>query len=125
VDWLRLARSPAGRRLVGWAFAKMSFALPVRRLRETETLLAFYHPRPAYPVHILLVPKKALVGLEALGPKDGPFLADLVAAVQSLVSELKLEAAGYRLIANGGRFQDVPQLHFHLVSGPAQESSGR
>jgi histidine triad (HIT) family protein len=99
----------------------MSFALPVRRLRETETLLAFHHPRPAYPVHILLVPKKALAGLEAIGPDDGPFLADLVAAVQSLISELNLEAAGYRLIANGGRFQDVPQLHFHLISGPAQE----
>lgn len=123
MDWLRLARSPAGRFLVGWIFANMTFALPVQRLRETETLLAFYHPRPAYPVHILLVPKKALAGLEALGPDDGPFLADLMGTVQSLVTELKLEAEGYRLIANGGRFQDVPQLHFHLVSGQAKELS--
>ena len=121
MDWLSLARSPAARRLVGWLFANMSIALPVERLRETDTLLAFHHPRPAYPVHILLVPKKALAGLEALGSEDGSFLADLFAAVQSLVIEMELEAAGYRLITNGGRFQEVPQLHFHLVSGPAHD----
>ena len=31
----------------------MSFAIPVKRLRETETLLAFYHPKPAYPFHVI------------------------------------------------------------------------
>jgi diadenosine tetraphosphate (Ap4A) HIT family hydrolase len=27
-----------------------------------------------------------------------------------------LEQTGYRLIANGGAFQDVPHLHFHLIA---------
>jgi diadenosine tetraphosphate (Ap4A) HIT family hydrolase len=48
---------------------------------------------------------------------DADFLLDLVQAVQSLVKELNLEPGGYRLITNGGAFQDVPHLHFHLVSG--------
>lgn len=94
----------------------MSFLIPVQRLRETDTLLAFYHPKPSYPVHILLIPKKALSTLAALSPADTPFLVDLFQTVQSLVSELKLEANGYRLITNGGAHQDVPQLHFHLIS---------
>jgi histidine triad (HIT) family protein len=97
----------------------MSFALPVQRLRETNTLLAFHHPRPAYRVHILLVPKRAIPGLAALNPADQAFLSDLIACVQSLVAELGLEAGGYRLIANGGAYQDLPQLHFHLVAGEA------
>ena len=33
---------------------------------------------------------------------------------QSLVDEFKLPA--YRLIVNGGEFQDFPQLHFHLIA---------
>jgi len=114
---LRLARSPLARYFIGWLFAHMSIALPVQRLRETERLLAFYHPRPSYPVHILLVPKKAIASLGELTAQDRDLLPELIECVQSLVAELGLEEAGYRLIVNGGKYQDVPQLHFHLVSG--------
>jgi histidine triad (HIT) family protein len=119
---LRLARSGPGRKLVGWIFAHMSFAIPVKRLRETETLLAFYHPKPAYPLHVLLVPKQAVSSLMELDPSSD-FLSDLVTTVQSLVTELQLPA--YRLIVNGGEYQDFPQLHFHLVSPlPSGEGKG-
>lgn len=94
----------------------MSFTIPLHRLRETTTLIAFHHPQPAYPVHILLVPKRALSGLEALTLQDSDFLADLFAAVQSLVNEFGLKSGGYRLIANGGAYQDFPHLHFHLIA---------
>ena len=94
----------------------MSFLLPVKRLRETETLLAFPHPQPAYPLHILLVPKRAIPNLTALTSADAGFTADLFSTVASLVVEFNLEQHGYRLIANGGPYQDVPQLHFHLIS---------
>jgi histidine triad (HIT) family protein len=113
---LRIARSPLGRRIMGWLFTHMSFVIPVHRLRETDTLIAFYHPKPSYPFHVLLVPKRALGSLMALSPADAAFTADLFATVQSLVTEFKLEATGYRLICNGGPYQDVPQLHFHLVA---------
>ncbi len=113
---LRLARSRFGQRLAHLAFQHMTFALPVHRLRETKNLLAFHHPRPAYPWHILLVPKKPLVGLADLTAEDGEFLVELFQTVQSLVAEFGLEKSGYRLIANGGAFQEVAHLHFHLIS---------
>ena len=100
--------------LIGWLFAHMSFAIPVKRLRETETLMAFHHPKPAYPFHVLLVPKKAVASLTELDPTDTVFLTDLYSTVQNLVNEFHLSA--YRLIVNGGEVQDFPQLHFHLVS---------
>lgn len=93
----------------------MSFALPVARLRETATLLAFHHPTPAYPYHVLLVPKKPIPALSALDPAaDAAFLSDVIAAAQSLVEQFHLTA--YRLIVNGGEYQDFPYLHFHLIS---------
>ena len=100
--------------LIGWIFAHMSFAIPVKRLRETDTLMAFYHPKPAYPFHVLLVPKKAVARLADLNPADTVFLTDLFSTVQSLVEEFQLPA--YRLIVNGGEYQDFPHLHFHLIS---------
>jgi histidine triad (HIT) family protein len=93
----------------------MSFAIPVSRLRETDNLLAFYHPKPAYPYHVILVPKKLISTLADLNPTtDADFLKDLYSTVNSLVKEFNLSA--YRLIVNGGEYQDFPHLHFHLVS---------
>ena len=92
----------------------MSFVIPVKRLRETKTLMAFHHPKPSYSFHILLVPKKAVASLKEFDSADTSFLSDLYATVQSLVDEFQL--AAYRLIVNGGEYQDFPQLHFHLVS---------
>jgi histidine triad (HIT) family protein len=94
----------------------MSFALPTHRLLETETLLAFHHPQPSYPLHILLVPKKPLQSLMDLTPDDQEFLDDLFSGVQALVKQFDLERLGYRLITNGGPYQDFPYLHFHLIS---------
>ena len=100
--------------MIGWIFEHMSFAIPVRRLRETDTLMAFHHPRPAHKFHVLLVPKKAIVSLEEINSHNSAFLVDLYSTAQSLVDEFHLPA--YRLIVNGGEYQDFPQVHFHLVA---------
>lgn len=113
---LRFARSRWLGGVVGWGLAHMSFLLPVDRLRETPTVLAFYHPRPSYPVHILIVPKRVVPNFLALLPTDADVLRDLVQVAQELIRDLQLERRGYRLIINGGAFQDVPQLHVHVIS---------
>jgi histidine triad (HIT) family protein len=120
---LYLARLPLARLGLGWAFAHLHFALPLRRLRETETLIAFPHPRPSYPTHILLVPKKAIASPGSITRIDAPFLADVFLTAHELAAEFKLDSSGWprpgrgwRLVLNGGAYQDVPQLHFHLIA---------
>src|SRR5690242_1897464 len=100
--------------LINWIFAYMSFIIPVNRLRETSSLLAFHHPSPNYKFHVLIVPKRQVDSLAKLDPSDTDFLTDLYSTVQSLVDEFHLRA--YRLIVNGGEYQDFPHLHFHLIS---------
>ena len=94
----------------------MSFAIPVKRLRETKTLLAFHHPQPSHPAHILLMPKRPYSTLLDVPPDAAGFLHDLIETVQSLVREFSLEQGGCSLITNGGAYQDVPHLHFHLAA---------
>ncbi len=84
---LRVARSPLAGRCLGWVLAHMSFLIPVDRLRETETLIAFTHPRPSYPFHVLLIPKRARDSFAALSAADADFMLDLIQTVQSLVEE--------------------------------------
>lgn len=111
-----LGRSPLLRPLVGFVFAMIPFALPVERLVETPHWLAFLHPHPSYPLHILLVPKRAIASLKELRPEDALLLAEMVGVVQQLVARFNLDTHGYRLITNGGPNQDIPQLHWHLIS---------
>jgi histidine triad (HIT) family protein len=100
--------------LISWIFTYMSFAIPVKRLRETSNLIAFHHPSPSYKFHVLIVPKKQVQSLAGLDPQDTAFLTDLYSTVQDLLKEFDLKA--YRLIVNGGEYQDFPHLHFHLIS---------
>jgi histidine triad (HIT) family protein len=113
---IALARGRAVGVVVRWGFAHMSGCLPVSRLYETDSVVAFYHPQLAYAVHVLIVPKREIAGIGAVGAKDLSVLGDVVAAAQHLVRALGLEERGYRLVVNGGAYQDVGQLHFHLIS---------
>ncbi len=117
---LRLARSRLGGWLTGFLFARMSFAIPAKRLLETEALIAFAHPQPAWQVNILIVPKRAIRGPEQVSPADSALLAAVFAAAARLAAEQRLD--GYRLIVNAGDYQEVKQLHFHLVSGAARHA---
>jgi histidine triad (HIT) family protein len=118
---LSLARTRPVGIVIREVIKHMPFAIPLKRLRETDSLLAFHHPSPGYPIHILLLPKQGYKSLLDLPIDDSSFQCDLFSAVQSLVQEFDLEAHGYRLIANGGTYQEIPILHFHLVSGHEQE----
>lgn len=117
--FLRLARLKLAGRLVGWMVTHMSFLIPAERLVETENLVAFRHPQPAYALHILILPRRAYASLSELPAQDSAFLGDLVRTVQELVQRFDLEKRGYRLIVNGGPNQDAALLHFHLISDKA------
>lgn len=90
--------------------------LPLKPLRETGRLLAFFHPEPDHTFHVILTPKNPIRSLVALDPAD-PFLGEMMFAVQSIVAEYHLPA--YRLVVNGGKYQEFPHLHFHLISDAA------
>lgn len=96
---LYFVRMPLFAVLLPWLLTHLSFAIPINRLHETKTLLAFHHPKPIYPLHILLIPKQDLKSLTDLTSADADFLADLFEAVKMLVEQYDLVGPGYRLIA--------------------------
>lgn len=113
---MRLARGWVGRIVVSWVVARswVLRLLTMTILHETDTLTAFTHPRPSYPVHILIVPKRPFHTLLDI-PDGDPFTADLFTTTQKLVHQHNLDQTAYRLVSNGGEYQDVPHLHFHLI----------
>ncbi len=118
----RLSETSLGMRLSLWCLNHLRFVLPIHPIIETSHLIALQNPRPSYPVHILIVPKRTIKRFIDLAPSDADLLMEIVQAVQSLVDDLQLQQQGFRLIVNGGKYQTAPQLHFHLVSGEPARS---
>jgi histidine triad (HIT) family protein len=107
---------------MSWVMTNMSFLISAKHLRETDTLIAFFHPKPSHLFHVLILPKKQYSSLMDVSEKDVKFLGDLVESVKSLIKEYKLDKGGYRLITNGGKYQDIKYLHFHLVADEMEEA---
>lgn len=110
------ARSKFGAYIIGWSFAYLSSFIPVDRLHETGLVVAFYHPKPSHKVHVLIVPKQQMRSMLTLTEADMPVVNDVLATAQYLVKKLALEEPGFRLTVNGGAYQDVMQIHWHLSS---------
>ncbi|MCL5091034.1 MAG: HIT domain-containing protein [Patescibacteria group bacterium] len=87
----------------------------VKKVKETVNVLAFYHTNPSWTIHIVIVPKKHVASLMYL--EDFDLIKEIFRIAKEIIQELKLDEANFKIITNGGSFQDSKHLHFHLVSG--------
>lgn len=113
---LKISHKKMAQPLLRYFFNHMDQLLPVDRLYENEHWLSFYHPKPDYPLHILILPKHAVRSLMDTACQDPEFFKDLFDVVKALIDKFQLEEHAYRLITNGGANQSIPQWHWHLVS---------
>lgn len=100
-------------------FAKIiAGKLPCEKVFENERILAIKDIAPVAPVHILIMPKKEILSLQALKPDDLNLIGEIVAVAQQLAEKFEI-TDGYRLLTNSGSEagQTVFHLHFHLIGG--------
>jgi len=112
----RLARTGPLGSAVRFGFAHLSGLLPVQRVCETGDIVAFHHPRPAWDRHVLFVPKEPIPSLGSVRPEQVPLVRRLVELALEVAARERFDRDGFALLANGGAYQDVGQLHFHLAS---------
>lgn len=117
LSWLlAVARWDCAHPLIRLFYPSLNRFLPVARLAENADWMAFHHPHPEYPLHILILPKQGIPSLTS-APNDNPELyTDLFLLVQQLIRDFQLDQRGYRLISNGGPNQSIPIWHWHLTS---------
>ncbi|MDI6757859.1 MAG: histidine triad nucleotide-binding protein [Endomicrobiia bacterium] len=96
----------------------VSGAVPSDKVYEDDKVFAFRDISPQAPVHILIVPKKHVAGLNELSDEDGDVVAALVAVAGKIASSSGLKN-GWRLVANTGpdAGQTMDHLHFHILGG--------
>jgi histidine triad (HIT) family protein len=93
--------------------------LPATILHQDERVTAFRDINPQAPVHILIVPNKAIPTANDIADSDEALIGHMFTVARDLARREGIADDGYRLIINcnahGG--QEVYHLHVHLVGG--------
>jgi len=100
--------------------------MPLDRHYENERVVVFQHPRPFWRFQLVAVPKKHIptfLHLALDDPGTQSVLLDTLQAIRTTAQLHELKE-GYVMV-NGGRHQEVPQIHFHLISDPSRNGRWR
>ncbi|MAG36697.1 MAG: HIT family hydrolase [Dehalococcoidia bacterium] len=89
----------------------------VNTVVETDDVLAFYHTRPYWAVHIVVIPRRHIGSLLDLKSEDDPLLLKLIAVVKAVAAQVVAEHSGCRIVTNLGVHQDSQHLHWHIGAG--------
>ncbi|HEU5336869.1 MAG TPA: histidine triad nucleotide-binding protein [Terriglobales bacterium] len=91
---------------------------PAKKVYEDERAFVFEDIMPQAPTHVLIIPKKHIVGLKEAGPEDVDTIGHLHLVAARIARERGIED-GYRTVFNVGprAGQSVFHLHLHLLGG--------
>ncbi len=94
--------------------------IPSARVFENDDVYAFKDIHPSAPVHVLVIPKRHIDSLDAIGTDGVNFetAAKTLKAIPEVAKACGL-TNGYRVITNvgGDGCQSVKHLHFHILGG--------
>jgi histidine triad (HIT) family protein len=91
-------------------------------VHETDTVMAFHHTRPYWPVHIVVIPKQHIASLTDLGEHSIESVHQVIEVVRIVAAQVTEKYGACRVLTNLGEYQDSKHLHFHVAQG---ESFGR
>ena len=88
-------------------------------VHEDGLCLAFRDINPQAPVHILVIPRETLPGMQAAGEEHRDLLGHLLVVTRQIAEREGLAGSGYRCVINAGGDggQTVDHLHIHLLGG--------
>lgn len=96
----------------------ISGEIPSEFLYEDEHCIAINDIHPQAPVHVLVIPKRAIARLVDAQADDQALLGHLLLAAGKVATQLGVDDA-FRLIVNNGAGagQTVFHLHLHILAG--------
>lgn len=92
----------------------------VRRVMETDNVLAFHHTRPYWRVHIVVIPKRHIGSLLELTEEDRELTIEMMNVIRVVAAQVLAEHGECRVLTHLGRFQDSKHLHWHISAGKAE-----
>jgi histidine triad (HIT) family protein len=92
--------------------------IPCKKVFEDDHIFAFEDLNPQGPTHVLIIPKKHIVGLKEASSEDAEIIGRCHLAAAEIARDRNIEN-GYRTVLNvgPGAGQSVFHLHVHLIGG--------
>jgi histidine triad (HIT) family protein len=93
--------------------------IPANFVYRDEQVVAFRDIHPRAPIHILIVPVKAIATVDDVSSEDEALLGHMLVVAAQIARSEGIAARGYRLIVNCREHagQEVYHLHVHLLGG--------
>jgi histidine triad (HIT) family protein len=93
--------------------------LPGDFVFRDDRVVAFRDIHPVAPVHVLIIPRKAIPTTDDIADEDESLIGHMIIVARDLARELGVAKSGYRLIVNCNpdSGQEVYHLHVHLIGG--------
>jgi histidine triad (HIT) family protein len=91
--------------------------IPAKIEHEDDQCIVIHDIDPQAPVHLLVIPKKAIARIGVAQREDQNLLGHLLLTVSFLAKKLNLEH-GFRVIINNGPHacESVPHMHIHVLA---------
>jgi histidine triad (HIT) family protein len=86
---------------------------------EDDTLVVFRDAYPAAPVHLLIVPRKHIRGINDLKEEDQAIMGKMILKARDIARSQGIADSGYKLLINveRGGGQVIFHLHMHPFGG--------
>lgn len=99
--------------------------IPAEKIYEDEHCIVINDINPQAPVHVLVIPKKAIAKLADAEADDQTLLGHLMLVAGRVAHQLGVGDA-FRLIVNNGEGagQTVFHLHLHIIGGRSFAEGG-
>ena len=91
--------------------------IEVKKVMETANVLAYYHTRPFWPVHIVVVPKQHISSLLAPEVEDPTIVMEMLSVIRQVAAQVTAEHGACCILTNLGEYQDSKHLHWHVTFG--------
>lgn len=91
--------------------------IEVEKVYETENVLAYYHTKPFWEIHIVIIPKKHISSIFVVQDEDQPLLLELFEVIRKVAEIVVSEKGAARILSNTGEYQESKHLHIHINSG--------
>lgn len=87
---------------------------------ETKNIKAFNTIAPVSEHHILIIPKDHISSFTDLEENHKDIFMEMAKMAQKLIKDRDI-SDGYKLIFNGGKYQSVKHIHWHLLGGKLED----
>ena len=93
--------------------------IPVDKMYEDDTVVAFRDINPVAPVHVLIIPKIHIESVMKVDNTNIDVIGNIFNVATKIAKDLGIDEGGFRIVNNCGEDggQSVKHLHFHLIGG--------